>query len=1640
MKKILQVLKKARTAIRQHPKRMIGMLLVFAIVFAEAGGLSVLLKDTFGAIVPGNVITNHSFETPPPGGPIDVTNEWGQSIDKIPWNIQQKAGYDQAYTQTKSKEHNGTATTNHVVVTADTIKLFGYGKEPYHNEATVSGVTAQSVQSSLFTTRLNFHNFKETGMYFGSYKIALRADEQEGSTASLLLLDAGGNVLATYMTGIQKLSQQRIDIRLQTSGSNVQVYINGVLRGSVATSMSGKFGFYADYFYHDCPELSIMQWDNVELSGVTYLEPGNPNPPQEEARVRFMLKNTTTELAPAHTRTGYIGQQYKIDIPGEIDGYTYVGNSRNNMVPLDPLTYGTDKETILYYFGPKVRIEYYVNGTVRWSHDVPMDELAVDTPYSHTAPAAYDKDATYDGAELTSVSTLSFTPTEARPEGVLRYYYIKTGLTIQYRVNGSVVETIVVPSGDLPINQPYVHTAPSAIGANTITGESVRTFTPTLSNPIGTMVFDYSIKPGITKTAKVWHAATGVIDTIDPGTAASPVKVEVGDYIRYYLTVDIDKTYRQKWTQTGTKPVTVDTSDRYMNGWGTNTEFYLNNGGYRGYIQDFAGNQFKPTDFVWFGSGSALLYPTRSEPTIVNLKKVQIPQLSSSYGAGPGVAVGTRRIVLSFYYMSGSTEVEIFSHELTKAQSNTNAEIPLNLNVTVPAGQRGFMRIQVLHDTTAGDAHPCAIGVDHYATLWYSYESTEPIYGPDPNSPLNRIYDAVPFGLSIENGNSNKFGADSAALLFPFAGNQDFSSSNPLGAASNYFTLPLGDLLAGKRTYFFDVKVNIASTVNVNDVFDNQAALRLFDYQRYSLTGEPIGGGTQTEVRSNHTYHSTEDPPPPPQYFKVTERYLDYATNTSLNPDFVLNGIEEGSSYSHTATATDDIPWYDTAYEYYGYSIDGGPLILGEPPSPTLWDNIDSDCEVIFYYLRPPVITESYWQYDPDSGGPTTDWIGKVDYTETLEYGGDYDVLSTYGNRVPYGGYTYSYVGYDSGSGYTPGNPPSPALTNVTSDTEVKLYYRRDPVVIVEFRKWDAPATADPFAPTKQTVTTNVTRGDDYTLSSTYLSGFNALSTDWNYKGYSLGASNTPIAGNPPANPLFTNVQVDQRIVLYFLDSPMVTTHFVEYGNPYNYLKDDHGVLVEKGDNYTTPTSMLSPVTPEGSSKVYTYVGYTITSPTGDVSQVIQGPPPNPTITNIQNDVEITLYYMTKYEIIVKYHEHNDAFLGDHVYTELLPVETLEVEGGSAYTGLSAATVPSPLFDGSNRFDRRSRYKWATDTNAENTGTPTIAAVWGDQTIIYTYTKGTANTGHAIVEQWREYGMSSHILKADTSGTVANNANFNLAALTPSFTEGGTTYYYVGYEIDGGAIIFADPPSSLNNVDDSHTVRYLYTKAGVVEQFREDGNLTNVLAPNELVEIASGSPYNSPTWINGSSFIKDGKTYNIVGYQIDGGTKVYGTIPSELIASVDGFNVVTYLYREEVPEKKMHLRQVIIDPVSGVPIHYTGYFELENDGVIRSVTTDSNVDGISVDYRDFLVDVSDTDDIYLINNIVPQYYYYAGYVATKTDSAHDPSARVTTQAQVDFDESGEWWVTVYIKPRNTPPGQHEWGFITNDFGILYPAP
>ncbi|MDR1798253.1 MAG: hypothetical protein LBR44_12620 [Clostridiales Family XIII bacterium] len=73
-------------------------------------------------------------------------------------------------------------------------------------------------------------------------------------------------------------------------------------------------------------------------------------------------------------------------------------------------------------------------------------------------------------------------------------------------------------------------------------------------------------------------------------------------------------------------------------------------------------------------------------------------------------------------------------------------------------------------------------------------------------------------------------------------------------------------------------------------------------------------------------------------------------------------------------------------------------------------------------------------------------------------------------------------------------------------------------------------------------------------------------------------------------------------------------------------------------------------------------------------------------------------------------------------------------------------------------------------------------------------------------------------------------------------------------------------------------------------------------------------------------------------------------------------------------------------------------------------------------------------------DVVPQYYEYVGYVRTAEDPgapggpAHTPAAIEAGTPSLDYSKNGEYWVTLYIRPRLLTPAPYAWETARNIAG------
>jgi hypothetical protein len=353
---------------------------------------------------------------------------------------------------------------------------------------------------------------------------------------------------------------------------------------------------------------------------------------------------------------------------------------------------------------------------------------------------------------------------------------------------------------------------------------------------------------------------------------------------------------------------------------------------------------------------------------------------------------------------------------------------------------------------------------------------------------------------------------------------------------------------------------------------------------------------------------------------------------------------------------------------------------------------------------------------------------------------------------------------------------------------------------------------------------------------------------------------------------------------------------------------------------------------------------------------------------------------------------------------------------------------------------------------------------------VATYSAGGSVTSNAtwhrwllnrtVQEEFHEYsGVSPNKgqqLQADNNVTVAHGSPYNRSTTPPAtITKNGATYQYYGVLVNG--VFDGQPLSTLPNqlissvTNNSNVVTYLYRKTYVItEAFKSipteagDPNLSppqtnGVSSPTTIPDLWSGDSFNPQNPPN--TLVYDGSIWSYRGYKLDGGSLTNGNPPN--FSDINADHAIVYYYERGGPASPtLHLRQIVLDYDGSTTLPYKGYFNLEHDSRITNVTTDSDkLGGSEVDFRSIDVTLSGSDMVYLINNVLPQYYDYDGFIATTsyTVGDHDPLSRVSTPAQADFDGETEIWVTVYIRPRPNP-GRHDWSFRVNDFGVIYPTP
>lgn len=142
----------------------------------------------------------------------------------------------------------------------------------------------------------------------------------------------------------------------------------------------------------------------------------------------------------------------------------------------------------------------------------------------------------------------------------------------------------------------------------------------------------------------------------------------------------------------------------------------------------------------------------------------------------------------------------------------------------------------------------------------------------------------------------------------------------------------------------------------------------------------------------------------------------------------------------------------------------------------------------------------------------------------------------------------------------------------------------------------------------------------------------------------------------------------------------------------------------------------------------------------------------------------------------------------------------------------------------------------------------------------------------------------------------------------------------------------------------------------------------------------------------------------------------------------------------------IHIRQIILNEASNLVIPSKGFLMIENikNQAATDIASNSHITSLSEaagkkqSFTDIRLEMTYNYWWYRISPIIPEYYQYAGYVATITNQTHDESKKTATLPILDFKKSNEYWVTIYLNPVTENVKSYSWDYQTNKFGKMKP--
>jgi len=886
----------------------------------------------------------------------------------------------------------------------------------------------------------------------------------------------------------------------------------------------------------------------------------------------------------------------------------------------------------------------------------------------------------------------------------------------------------------------------------------------------------------------------------------------------------------------------------------------------------------------------------------------------------------------------------------------------------------------------------------HNANHDYNFAVGAGTLTPRKLNPVMRVVDVLPLGVQYVPG-SAAYEDNLTITTLPDGRQQlvwSFSRMPPEG-----YTIP------------FQAKVVADGT------FINHADVEYID-KAASLPNE----------RTNNTYHWTGNA-------TVIEHFLD--ANNLTAPPLRLDNIVRmylGASYTTSQSSLNTIlmPNGDT-YRYVGYRLPGGSgaVIPGQPPTIT---GVTGTRDIDLCFVKNPKIIVEF-RYIEDE----TELKDPVAFP--VNYGDPFYLPDSARSQILFpdpGGDVYTYCAYaktDTLSTVINGIPDKPIYTGVTQDQTIIVYFTKKPAVTVRYVEKGNTANV-----LKNNDYFPVEPGEDFEITSGMMSVIYDPVTKkyYRYEGYSYPGEpvGTCHTGPPPD---FEDIKSNKEIILQFKEATTasILEQFRDLDNRNTiYMRTDNPVTITFGADYirggTPPASYTI------GSRTYYYAGYDLNGGDGVVYSTEAATPARPFV-NIIEDGKIITYLYASYEVTEEFRRLSN--------TGTILSADRQIYVGYNGTYNRGAQPPATVTSGGRVYGYVG-YSIDGDDYIESAvaATPAspITGITADgRKITYLY------EAYWVTEEFRLWTNHSGKLVEDNDVSVPYGGDYERGGTPPGtlvYDEDGKTYHYVGYLINGEEPVLGEaPPKPFEDVRaEGKVITYLYgIPASVTERFRLWDDYDAIVDGDNIAPIPFGEDYERGEMPPEEITTISGQTYIYKGYDLhDGNGPVLSDAPDKPFTHVTGDErVITYLYELQVPQAQallLHIRQIVVDPASGLTLPVMGYYILKNEGSVLPLTSDSVSPGYL--FTDYFLLPGD-EPLYLLTDLVPQYYEFLGHFQNDGDekaAGHDTPTIWPSPAngsiELNYGDTDEIWVTLYITP-NGKPGNQQTAVATNKFGTVY---